>query len=90
MRLDAFMRATGVITRRTLGKRACDEGLIQINGKPAKASAEVRVGDVLTVSVGMKVEVLEVLQLAQRPVPRQARGDYVRLLSSEKAVLDLP
>jgi ribosomal 50S subunit-recycling heat shock protein len=90
MRLDAFMRATGIITRRTLGKRACDEGLIEVNGRPARPSAEVRVGDTITARVGMKVEVYEVLQLAQRPVPRQARGDYVKLVSSEKVELDLP
>jgi ribosomal 50S subunit-recycling heat shock protein len=90
MRLDAYLRATGVITRRTLGKRAADEGLIEINGKPAKASGEVRVGDRLTLRVGMKVEVYEVLQLAQRPVPRQDRGDYAKLVSSEKVELDLP
>jgi ribosome-associated heat shock protein Hsp15 len=90
MRLDAFMRATGIITRRTLGKRAADEGLIELNGKPAKPSAEVRVGDAITTRVGMRVEVYEVIQLALRPVPRQARDEYVKLVSSEKVELDLP
>ena len=42
MRLDKYLKVTRLIKRRTVANEACDAGRVQINGKPAKASAEVR------------------------------------------------
>ena len=89
MRLDLFLKSTGVIARRPVAKRACDEGLIEINGKPAKAAAEVHSGDVITVRIGMKVTTHEVLGIPVRPPQKHEREDYVRLLSTEKVDLDI-
>lgn len=51
MRLDLFLKVSRIIPRRPLAKRLCDEGRLRINGRPAKASAEIRAGDVLEVDL---------------------------------------
>ena len=63
MRLDKYLKVTRLIKRRTVANEACDAGRVQINGRPAKASAEVKAGDQLTIQFGNKdvsVEVLDV------------------------------
>ena len=63
MRLDKYLKVTRLIKRRTVANEACDAGRVQINGKPAKASGDVKVGDKITINFGNKdvsVEVLDV------------------------------
>lgn len=63
MRLDKFLKVSRLIKRRTVANEACDAGRVLINDKPAKASANVKVGDILTIQFGnkdVKVEVLDV------------------------------
>ena len=63
MRLDKFLKVSRLIKRRTVANEACDAGRVQINDKPAKASANVKAGDILTIQFGnkdVKVEVLDV------------------------------
>ena len=88
MRLDYFLKCTGLIPRRTVAKAACDEGLIEINGKVSKAAAEVSVGDIIKTRTGLVINEYEVLQLATRPVARALRDDYVRLISTVKVEVD--
>lgn len=88
MRLDLFLRNSGLIPRRPVAKRACDEGLVEINGKAAKASAQVRVGQRITLRLGMKITEHDVLALPQRPVAKSQRDDYARLISTERVDLD--
>ena len=51
MRLDKFLKVSRLIKRRTVANEACDAGRVFINEKPAKASANVKVGDILTILV---------------------------------------
>ena len=63
MRLDKYLKVTRLIKRRTVANEACDAGRVSINGKPAKASVDVKVGDKITINFGNKdvsVEVLDV------------------------------
>ena len=63
MRLDKYLKVSRLIKRRTVANEACDEGRVLINDKPAKASANVKVGDILTIQFGnkdVKVEILDV------------------------------
>ncbi|MFC4410247.1 RNA-binding S4 domain-containing protein [Chungangia koreensis] len=55
MRLDKFLKVSRLIKRRTLAKEVADQGRITINGKKAKASADVKVGDELSIRFGQKV-----------------------------------
>ncbi|WP_026505535.1 RNA-binding S4 domain-containing protein [Butyrivibrio sp. NC3005] len=63
MRLDKYLKVTRLIKRRTVANEACDAGRVTINDRVARASADVKVGDRITISFGnkeVKVEVLDV------------------------------
>lgn len=55
MRLDKYLKVSRLIKRRTLAKEVADQGRITINGKVAKASADVKAGDELSIRFGQKV-----------------------------------
>lgn len=63
MRIDKFLKVSRLIKRRTLAKTMADHGRIQINDKVVKASANVQVGDQLTLQFGTKIVKIEVLQI---------------------------
>ena len=63
MRLDKYLKISRIIKRRTVANEACDAGRVEINGKVAKASVDVRVGDVISIRFGDKVTAVEVLQV---------------------------
>lgn len=69
MRLDKYLKVSRLIKRRTVANEACDAGRVLINGKPAKASANVKEGDILTIQFGnkeVKVEVLDVQETVRK------------------------
>lgn len=69
MRLDKYLKVSRLIKRRTVANEACDGGRVSLNGKPAKAGAEVKPGDVIEVAFGqrsLKVEVLSVSENATK------------------------
>ncbi len=55
MRLDKFLKISRVIKRRTVANEACDTGRVSINGKPAKASYDVKVNDIIEIRYGEKI-----------------------------------
>ncbi|MCR5641601.1 MAG: RNA-binding S4 domain-containing protein [Lachnospiraceae bacterium] len=63
MRLDKFLKVSRLIKRRTVANEACDAGRVSVNDKPAKASANVKVGDVIEIAFGNKTVKVEVLDL---------------------------
>lgn len=65
MRLDKFLKLSRIIKRRTVASDACSAGRVQINGKVAKPSATVKVGDVLTIGFGEKSMSCRVLKLSE-------------------------
>ncbi len=54
MRLDKYLKVSRLIKRRTVANEACDGGRIFVNGKVAKASYEVKTGDILELNIGSK------------------------------------
>lgn len=79
MRLDKFLKVSRLIKRRTVANEACDAGRVMVNGKVAKASVSIKVGDVIEISFGnknVKVEVLEV----QETVKKDAAKDMFKCL----------
>ena len=82
MRLDKYLKVSRVIKRRTVANEACDLGRVQINGKVAKASAEVKEGDVLTVLLGGKQLGLRVLSVQEHALKADAAGMY-KILEGE-------
>ena len=65
MRLDKFLKVSRLIKRRTVANEACDNERVSVNGRPAKASYDVKVGDILEIRFGQKTLKVEVLQLAE-------------------------
>lgn len=65
MRLDKFLKVSRIIKRRTVANEACDAGRVLINDKPAKASANVKVGDILTIHFGNKETKVEILNVQE-------------------------
>ena len=69
MRLDKYLKVSRIIKRRTVAKEACDGGRVTINGRVAKPSSEIKVGDVITIAFGhreIKVLVKEVRDSASK------------------------
>ena len=69
MRLDKFLKVSRLIKRRTVANEACDAGRVMVNGKPAKASTNVKEGDTITIAFGnkdVKVEVLSVQEVVKK------------------------
>ena len=63
MRLDKYLKVSRLIKRRTVANEACDAGRELINDKVAKASTEVKVGDVIEIGFGTKAVKVEVLDI---------------------------
>jgi ribosomal 50S subunit-recycling heat shock protein len=61
MRLDKYLKVSRVIKRRTVANEACDAGRVTINGKQAKASVEVKPGDIVEIRFGSNTCKFEVL-----------------------------
>jgi ribosomal 50S subunit-recycling heat shock protein len=69
MRLDKYLKISRIIKRRTIANEACDAGRVLVNGKSARASYDVKVGDMLEISLGahtVKAEVLSVSEYATK------------------------
>ena len=79
MRLDKYLKVTRLIKRRTVANEACDAGRVQINGRPAKASAEVKTGDQLTIQFGNKDVSVEVLGI-QETIHKEDASDLFRYI----------
>lgn len=63
MRLDKYLKVSRIIKRRTVANEACDTSRVTVNGKAAKASYDVKVGDIIEITLGqrtVKVRVAEV------------------------------
>ena len=65
MRLDKYLKVSRLIKRRTVANEACDNARISVNGRPAKASYDVKVGDKIEISMGGRTVAAEVLQVAE-------------------------
>ena len=69
MRLDKYLKVSRIIKRRTVANEACDAGRVLINGKVARASYEVKVGDMIEISMGahpVKAEILSINEYAKK------------------------
>lgn len=68
MRLDKFLKVSRLIKRRTVANEACDAEKVYVNGKPARASYEVKTGDIIEINIGkpLKVRVLEIKEFTKK------------------------
>lgn len=76
MRLDKFLKVSRLIKRRTVAKDVSDQGRVLINGREAKPSATVKVGDEITVQFGQKLVTVRVERLAETTRKDEAASLY--------------
>ena len=65
MRLDKYLKVSRLIKRRTVANEACDNGLVTVNDKPARASYEVKEGDRISLRFGARLITVEVLSVQE-------------------------
>lgn len=83
MRLDKFLKVSRLIKRRTLAKEVSDQGRITINGQQAKASSNVKVGDILSIRFGQKVVTAKIEKL-QETTRKEDAAEMYKLISEER------
>ena len=69
MRLDKYLKVSRLIKRRTIANEACDAGRVTVNGKVARASYDVKVGDVVEITFGtrtVKLKITEVTEVVRK------------------------
>ena len=76
MRLDKYLKTARLIKRRTVANEACDNERVTVNGRVARASYDVKVGDVITIRFGQKALSVEVLSVADNVGKADAAAMY--------------
>lgn len=79
MRLDKFLKVSRIIKRRTVANEACDAGRVIVNGKVAKASVEVKPGDIIEIGFGTKAVKVEVMDV-QATVRKDEAKELIKYL----------
>ena len=83
MRLDKFLKVSRLIKRRTVANDACDSERISVNGKSAKASYNVKLGDEITVAFGSKSVTVRVLDIRETTKKSESVGMYEVISETE-------
>ena len=65
MRLDKYLKVSRIIKRRTVAHEACDAGRVSLNGKVARASQAVKIGDIIEITFGTKTVKAEILDVSE-------------------------
>ena len=76
MRLDKYLKVSRIIKRRTVANDACDADHVKVNGRPAKASYDVKEGDILEITFGERVLKVRVLSVREFTAKADAASLY--------------
>lgn len=76
MRLDKYLKVTRLIKRRTIANEACDAEKVSVNGKIARASYDVKVGDIIEINMGQKPLKVKVLCVTEYVTKQSAAENY--------------
>lgn len=76
MRLDKYLKVSRLIKRRTVANETCDGERVTVNGRTAKASYDVKIGDILEIRFGQKTVKVEVLDLSESTKKADAVAMY--------------
>ena len=76
MRLDKYLKVTRLIKRRTIANEACDAERVLVNGKPARASYEVKEDDVIEIQLGQRPLKVQVVSVTESPRKEEASQNY--------------
>ena len=76
MRLDKYLKVSRIIKRRTVANEACDAGKVEVNGKVARASYDVKVGDTIKITLGARENSYKVLPINEHALKEDAAKMY--------------
>ncbi|MCD8390703.1 MAG: RNA-binding S4 domain-containing protein [Firmicutes bacterium] len=76
MRIDKYLKVSRLIKRRTIANEACDRGSISVNGRPVKASYDVKENDIIEIKLGERVTKVKVLSIAEHVLKNDASSLY--------------
>lgn len=76
MRLDKYLKVARIIKRRQVANEACDNAHVTVNGRPAKASYDVKCGDVIEITFGQRTLKIEVLDVKEHVLKDEAAALY--------------
>ena len=76
MRLDKYLKVSRIIKRRTVANDACDAAHVTVNGRPAKASYDVKEGDIIEVSFGQRTLKVKVVDVKEHTAKADASSLY--------------
>ena len=79
MRLDKYLKVSRLIKRRTLANEACDSERVKLNGKTAKAGAEVKPGDTIEIRFGANTTKVEIVSVSEH-AGKDAAGELYRMI----------
>ena len=79
MRIDKYLKVSRLIKRRSVANEACDSGRISVNGRPVKASYDVKIGDKIEITLGERVNCYEVTAIAEHVLKGDASSLYKAL-----------
>ncbi len=81
LRIDKYLKVIGIIPSRTYSKRACDKGYVRVDGKPVKASHNVREGEIIEIDLPDRYIKLKVTGVPQKKnVKKSEREEYYELI----------
>ncbi|HHV36477.1 MAG TPA: RNA-binding protein [Candidatus Cloacimonetes bacterium] len=83
MRIDVLLNKLCLTKTRSIAKNAADKGLLQINGKPAKASAIVKEGDEIVLKLYGYANLLRITEIPSGNVAKKDAGNYYQMISRE-------
>jgi len=84
VRLDLFLRNTGLLKRRPVAHDACDSGRVLLDGKPARSSARVHAGQLIRLDLAWRLFEAEILWVPAHPVARDERERCFRVIRDER------
>ncbi len=79
MRLDKYLKITRIIKRRTVANEACDAGKVSVNDKVARASYDVKIGDIIEINMGQKPLKIKVISISDF-VKKDEAADYYQVI----------
>ncbi|MDN6900153.1 RNA-binding S4 domain-containing protein [Oenococcus sicerae] len=82
MRLDKYLKISRLVKRRTLAKEFTDQGRVTVNGKVAKSSSSVALGDVLILAFGGRILTIKITNVSEI-VKKNDASEMYELISSE-------
>ena len=89
MRLDSYLSEVRLIKRRTQAKKACEEGVVLLDGKVAKPGKEVKVEQLITIIFANRILEVEVLDIPPGNVRKEEAKIFYRVIREEKRKVDL-